>query len=62
MKKLEPYQKEIDEIIAKAYKFKEKKQWEECYQLLNQSVARFPTSDKLVVQLGGYYFDKQNWE
>ncbi|PRP73842.1 putative UDP-N-acetylglucosamine-peptide N-acetylglucosaminyltransferase [Planoprotostelium fungivorum] len=54
--------KEINEFVRKADVAKREKRWADALKSLDQGLAKYPKSDQLNGQKGGYYFDREDWK
>lgn len=48
--------------MRKADVAKREKRWADALKSLDQGLAKYPKSDQLNGQKGGYYFDREDWK
>jgi len=58
---LQANQGAIDDFVNRAQEMKNQKKWNEAMQILDEGLAKFPKSDKILGHKGGWYFDKEDW-
>jgi len=50
----------VDDFVNRAQDFKNQKRWEDAMRVLDEGLAKFPRSDKILGHKGGWYFDKED--